>query len=141
MRRNEYKTIKLGVKVEMEHEQFLKKWKHRLVYCWANGLDDQDAANKLGIDYEEMERHMNMDAHLRQIRDKHLDELTRIAKGHIADKIKAGDRQTCEWYLEKRCPEFGAKVSNTSIEDDEPDDEIDDFLDGFQAKPDMFDGN
>lgn len=124
----------------MDHDKFLKKWRHRLVYCWANGLDDHDAANRLGIEYEEMERHMAMDKHLQQIRDKHLDELTRIAKDHIAEKIKNGDRQTCEWYLEKRCPEFGAKIDNGNIEEDDSDeDEIDEFLDKFQAKPDMFD--
>lgn len=131
----------MGVKAKMEHVQFLKKWKRKLIVCWTNGLDDQDAANKLGIDYDEMERHMAMDKHLQQIRDKHLDELARIAKGHIAEKIKNGDRQTCEWYLEKRCPEFGAKINTGLIEEEEPDDEIDDFLDKFQAKPDMFDGN
>ena len=125
----------------MDHNKFLSIWKHRLCYCWANGLDDHDAANKLGIDYEELEAQMACDSHLRQIRDKHLDELTRIAKGHIADKVKNGDRQTCEWYLEHRCPEFGAKLDVNADDDDDDDDEIDDFLDGFQAKPGMFDGN
>lgn len=126
----------------MEHGKFLKKWRRKLVFCWCNGLDDHDAANKLGIEYDELEEHMNMDSHLRQIRDKHLDELTRIAKQHIAEKINAGDRQTCEWYLEKRCPEFGAKIEIGVGEEEEPDDDkLDAFLDGFEAKPDMFDGN
>lgn len=125
----------------MEHDKFLKKWRQKLVICWRNGLDDKDAANKLGIDYDEMERHMNMDKHLQQIRDKHLDLLARIAKDHIAEKIRAGDRQTCEWYLEKRCPEFGAKIIVNTMDDEQDDDGIDEFLDKFQAKPDMFDGN
>lgn len=125
----------------MEHDKFLKKWRQKLVICWRNGLDDKDAANKLGIDYDEMERHMNMDKHLQQIRDKHLDLLARVAKDHIAEKIRAGDRQTCEWYLEKRCPEFGAKIIVNTADDEQDDDGIDEFLDKFQAKPDMFDGN
>lgn len=125
----------------MDHGKFLKKWRMKLIFCWRNGLDDRDAANKLGIDYDELESHMNQDSHLRQIRDKHLDLLTRIAKAHIAEKINAGDRQTCEWYLEKRCPEFGAKIDTNVPDDDYDDDGIDDFLDGFKAKPDMFNGN
>lgn len=132
----------MGVKAKMEHEQFLKRWKTKLKHCWENGLDDREAANKLGIDYDEMERHMAMDKRLQQIRDKYLDELAAIAKAHIADKIKKGDRQTCEWYLEKRCPEFGAKIVKGYAEEEDPEDEaIDEFLDKFQAKPDMFDGN
>ena len=121
-----------------DHQTFLRNWRRKLIFAWKNGLDDHDAANRLGIDYEELEQQLACDSKLRQLRDKNLDELTRIAKDQIAQKIKSGDRQTCEWYLEKRCPEFGAKIETNDDEGPEDDGELDDFLDGFQAKPGMF---
>lgn len=104
---------------DLEHDKWLKKYKLKLVHAWRHGFDDKTAAEKVGISYDEYERHMAMDERLREIRDKYVDELLRIAKDSIADKIIAGDRQACEWYLEHRDPTFGAKSRYEDINVDE----------------------
>ena len=103
---------------DLDHDKWLKEYKFKLIHAWRNGFDDRTAAEKVGISYEEYERHLAMDERLTEIRDKYVDELLRIAKDSIAEKIKAHDRQTCEWYLEHRDPEFGAKSRYEAVEDD-----------------------
>lgn len=133
---------------DLDHDQWLKKYKLKLIHAWRHGFDDKTAAEKVGISYDEYERHLAMDERLREIRDKYVDELLRIAKDSIADKIKAGDRQTCEWYLEHRDPAFGAKSRYEEVNVDETLDErrgeikkaLDKFMDGYKGEPHKFDG-
>ena len=132
----------------LDHDQWLKKYKRKLIYAWKLGFDDKDAAERVGISYEEYQKHLALDEHLRQQRDNYVDELLRIAKDNIAQKIMAGDRQSCEWYIEHKDPAFGAKQKYEPIElsdEEERRKEIDDaltkFMDKFKPKEDMFDGN
>lgn len=133
---------------KLDLDKWLKKYKMKLVYAWRHGFNDRDAAEKVGISYQEYEHYLAMDERLQQIRDKYVDELLRIAKDNIADKIKEGDRQACEWYLEHRDPEFGAKTKYEEVQETDTieerrkknQDAIDKFMKGFKAKPDMFDG-
>ena len=104
---------------DLDHDKWLKQYKFKLIHAWRNGFDDKGAAEKLKISFDEYERHLAIDEHLREIRDKYVDELRRIAVDSIAEKIKAGDRQTCEWYLEKTDPRFGAKSLYEEVEADD----------------------
>lgn len=134
---------------DLDHDQWLKKYKLKLIHAWRHGFDDKTAAEKVEISYDEYERHLAMDERLRELRDKYVDELTRIAKDSIAEKIKAGDRQTCEWYLEHRDPAFGAKSRYEDVNVDETLDErrngikesLEKFMDGYKGKAHRFDGS
>lgn len=127
----------------VEHSNWLKRYKRKLIYAWKMGFDNEDAAQRIGISVEEVEEHLAYDAELRGLRKRNLDELLEIAKGNIADKIRAGDRQACEWYLEKRDPMFGAKGIKTefNMEDsiEEKKQEMEEFMEGFRARPNQFD--
>lgn len=133
---------------KLDLDKWLKKYKLKLVHAWRHGFSDREAAEKVGISYEEYEHYLSMDERLAQIRDKYVDELLRIAKDNIADKIKQGDRQACEWYLEHRDPEFGAKFKYEEVVDVDTVEQkrkknqeaIDKFMREFRADPDMFDG-
>lgn len=134
---------------DLEHDKWLKKYKLKLVHAWRHGFDDKTAAEKLGISFDEYERHMAIDERLRELRDKYVDELLRIAQDSIAEKIKAGDRQACEWYLEHRHPAFGAKKMYEDIEvEDTLDtkrkdimDSLNKFMEKNKDKEYKFDGN
>ena len=133
---------------DLDHDQWLKKYRRKLVYAWKNGFDDKTAAERVGISFDEYERHLALDENLREVRDKYVDELLRIAKDSIAEKIKAGDRQTCEWYLEHRDPSFGAKSRYEEVNVDETLDErrngikesLNKFMESYKEKPHKFDG-
>ena len=132
---------------KLDLDKWLKKYKLKLVWAWRHGFDDHTAAEKVGISYDEYEYYLGKDERLRQLRDEYVDELLRIAKESIAEKIKAGDRQTCEWYLEHRDPEFGAKSryeevqSSDTIEDRRKKNEesLNKFMTNFHAQGE-FDG-
>ena len=132
---------------KLDLDKWLKKYKLKLVWAWRHGFDDHEAAEKVGISYEEYEHYLGMDERLHQLRDQYVDELRRIAKDNIAEKIMAGDRQACEWYLEHRDPEFGAKSRYEEVQDVDTVEErrrknseaIDKFMKEFRANPD-FDG-
>ena len=133
---------------KLDLDKWLKKYKLKLVWAWRHGFDDRTAAEKVGISYEEYEHYLAMDERLHQLRDQYVDELLRIAKDSIAEKIREGDRQTCEWYLEHRDPEFGAKTKYEEVQDTDTVEEkrkknqeaIDKFMKEFRADPEMFDG-
>lgn len=133
----------------MEHDKWLKKYRLLLIHAWRHGLDDHMAAEKVGITYQEYEKHLAMDEKLRKQRDKYVDELLRIAEDSIGQKIRDGDRQACEWYLEHRHPAYGAKFKYEEVD---PEDtfaekqkalmkQMNDFMKDFKPKEDMFDGN
>ena len=132
---------------DLDHDQWLKKYKLKLVHAWRHGFDDKTAAEKVGISFDEYERHLAMDERLRELRDKYVDELLRIAKDSIAEKIMAGDRQACEWYLEHRDPAFGAKSRYEEVNVDETLDErrngiresLEKFMENYKEKPHKFD--
>lgn len=134
---------------DLEHDKWLKKYKLKLVHAWRHGFDDKTAAEKLGISFDEYERHMAIDERLRELRDKYVDELLRIAQDSIADKIRQGDRQACEWYLEHRHPAFGAKKMYEDVEvEDTLDtkrkdimDSLNKFMEKNKGKEYKFDGN
>lgn len=134
---------------DLEHDKWLKKYKLKLVHAWRHGFDDKTAAEKLGISFDEYERHMAIDERLRELRDKYVDELLRIAQDSIADKIRQGDRQACEWYLEHRHPAFGAKKMYEDVEvEDTLDtkrkdimDSLNKFMEKNKDKEYKFDGN
>lgn len=134
---------------DLEHDKWLKKYKLKLVHAWRHGFDDKTAAEKLGISFDEYERHMAIDERLRELRDKYVDALLRIAQDSIAEKIKQGDRQTCEWYLEHRHPAFGAKKMYEDVEvEDTLDakrkdimDSLNKFMEKNKDKEYKFDGN
>lgn len=131
-----------------DHDKWLKKYKHKLIFAWKLGFDDQDAAERVGISIDELNRHLAYDEHLREARDRYVDELRRIARDNIAEKIMAKDRQACEWYLEKTDPRFGAKSKYEDVPDDYGDGDrrkveeaLDEFMKTFKDKGDLFDGN
>ena len=142
------RRVEVMAEYKLDLDKWLKKYKLKLVHAWRHGFSDREAAEKVGISYEEYEHYLSMDERLSQIRDKYVDELLRIAKDNIADKIKQGDRQACEWYLEHRDPEFGAKFKYEEVVDVDTVEQkrkknqeaIDKFMREFRADPDMFDG-
>lgn len=101
------------------HDKWLKKYKFKLIYAWRSGCDDRTAAEHCGMPYSEYEMHMEYDDHMSRLRDQYVDALRKIARENIAKKIQDGDRQTCEWYLEKTDPMFGGKAKFSDIEDDD----------------------
>lgn len=131
-----------------EHEEWLKRYKRKLIYAWKMGFDNDEAAKRLGIDESEVETHLAFDEELRVIRKRNLDELAGIAYGNVADAIRDENNKdhlkASEWYLEKRDPRFGAKGIKTDfdIEDsiEEKKQEMEDFMEGFKARPNQFDG-
>ena len=133
----------------MEHDKWLKKYRLLLIHAWRHGLDDHMAAEKVGITYEEYQQHLAMDERLRKQRDKYVDELLKIAEESIGDKIRAGDRQACEWYLEHRHPAYGAKFKYETNEEEDSFAEkqksiqadIKKFMDKFKSTDDLFEGN
>ena len=134
---------------DLEHDKWLKKYRLLLIHAWRHGLDDHMAAEKVGITYEEYMRHLAMDEKLRKKRDEYVDELLRIAEDSIGEKIRAGDRQACEWYLEHRHPAYGAKFKYEDVEVEDTledkrknmDEKINQFMTNFKPEEDMFDGN
>ena len=142
------RRVEVMAEYTLDLDKWLKKYKLLLVHAWRHGFSDREAAEKVGISYEEYEHYLAMDERLTQLRDKYVDELLRIAKDNIADKIKQGDRQACEWYFEHRDPEFGAKFKYEEVVDVDTVEQkrkknqeaIDKFMRDFRADPDMFDG-
>lgn len=131
----------------LDHDQWLKKYQRKLIYAWKLGFDDRTAAERVGISYDEYQKHLAMDEHLAKKRDEYVDELLRIAKDNIAEKIIAKDRQACEWYLEHRDPAFGAKQKYENIDlsdEDEKRKKIDEalkkFMEKFDPEDDLIDG-
>ena len=136
----------------LDHDQWLKKYKRKLIYAWKCGFDGKDAAERVGISFEDYNKHLAIDEKLRQKRDEYVDELLRISKDNVAQAIRdpynKDHLKASEWYLEHRDPSFGAKQKYEPIElseDEERRKEIDDalskFMDKFKPKEDMFDGN
>lgn len=134
-------------------DKWLKKYKFKLVKCWQYGNDDYETAQKCGITYEEYEHYLGLDDHLREIRDKYVDELRRLARDTVGAAIRDPDNKdhmkASMWYLEKRDPEFGAKSRYEEIKDVDTVEEkrkknkeaLDDFMKNFHAEGDLFDGN
>lgn len=133
---------------KLDLDKWVKKYRRKLIYAWQHGADDHTAAEKIDVSFQEYQYYLGQDEKLQQLRDKYVDELLRIAKDCIGDKIRQGDRQACEWYLEHRDPEFGAKAKYEEVQEVDTleqrrkknQDAIDKFMKGFRAKPDMFDG-
>lgn len=134
---------------DLEHDKWLKKYRLLLIHAWRHGLDDHMAAEKVGITYEEYQKHLALDEKLRKQRDKYVDELLRIAEDSIGQKIRDGDRQACEWYLEHRHPAYGAKFKYEDVEGEDTFAEkqkeilegINKFMSKFKPTDDMFEGN
>lgn len=132
-----------------DHDKWLKKYKFKLIYAWRNGDDDKTAAEECGMPYSEYELHMEYDEHMTRLRDQYVDALRKIARENIAQKIKDGDRQTCEWYLEKTDPMFGGKSKFSDIEDDDylsraradVMKDLEDFMKKNKVKDHKFDGD
>lgn len=132
---------------ELEHDKWVKKYRLLLIHAWRHGLGDREAAEKIGVPFSEYERHLALDEKLRKKRDELVDELLRIAEGSIGAKIREGDRQAAEWYLEHRHPDYGAKTKYEEIDNEDSLEEkrkkmranIEKFMEKF--KPVEFDGN
>lgn len=134
---------------DLEHDKWLKKYRLLLIHAWRHGLGDREAAEKIGVPFAEYEKHLAMDDKLRQKRDDLVDELLRISEESVGAKIRDGDRQAAEWYLEHRHPDYGAKTKYEEVDTENTLEEkkkqmrakIDAFMEKFKPTEDMFDGN
>lgn len=139
-------------KYKLDPDQWVKKYRYKLVYAWRNGFDDHEAAERCGISYEEYAYYLSKDERLTQIRDKYVDELKRIARENIAEAIRdpkhKDHMKASQWYLEHKDPEFGAKSRYEDLEVEDSVEErrkqnqkaMEEFMKLYQPKKDMFDG-
>lgn len=137
---------------KLDLDKWIKKYRPKLTKCWYYGHDDHETAEMCGISYEEYAHYMAQSERLRQIRDKYVDELRRIARDNVAEAIRDPEHKdhlkASEWYLEHHDPEFGAKSRYEEIIPEDSTEErrkanqkaMEDFMANFKAKPDMFDG-
>lgn len=138
---------------KLDVDKWVKKYRLKLVWAWRNGFGDQDTAERLGISIEEYNYYLSKDERLKELRDKYVDELLRIARDNVADAIRDPEHKdhlkASEWYLEHRDPEFGAKRKYEEIQDVDTVEErrkknqesMEKFMTKFKATSDMFDGN
>lgn len=137
---------------KLDLDKWIKKYRPKFVKCWQYGHDDHETAEMCGISYEEYAHYMNQSERLRQIRDKYVDELRRIARDNIAEAIKDPKHKdhlkASEWWLEHHDPEFGAKSRYEEIVPEDSLDErreanrkaMEEFVKSFKPQEDMFDG-
>lgn len=119
-----------------EEAEFLRRYRVRLGKAWKAGMDDKRAARYVGISEEELARMLNAIPDFKEYRDKKVDKLLIKAQENIAEKINDGDVKVSEWYWERIRKNESQMLD---MDDDEPADDIDNFLDNCTAKKVTFD--
>lgn len=119
----------------MGNYEWLKKYKGKLTRAWGQGCDDRLAAKHAGISEAELIEHLESMPELRELRDNKVDSILIDAQKNIAKAIHEGDKKLSQWYIDRMDRRFG----KAEVDDDDEDDGIDEFLDGFSAKGGSFD--
>ena len=117
----------------MTNEEFLDKYQNKLGRAWRSGATDAQAAKHAGITEDELMEVLKEGQSLREFRESLVDSLLIKAQKNIAKKIQEGDIKASEWYIEKMDHRFGGKKIE-GLKDEESEDALDDFLDGFSAR-------